>query len=79
MCITYSGVLYTKILDNINLDIRQVNINKNNVCLIYEDNTGYPRSNWTKLNSYFRQKTIHGDQKHDLYIFFRSWHLCFYL
>ena len=23
-------------------------------------NTGYPRTNWTKLNSYFRQKTIHG-------------------
>ena len=22
--------------------------------------TGYPRSSWTKLNSYFRQKTIHG-------------------
>ena len=41
--------------------------------------TGYLRSNWTKLNSYFRQETIHVDQKHYLYIFSRSWHLCFYL
>ena len=41
--------------------------------------TGYLRSNWTKVNSYFRQKTINGVQKRDLCMFFRLGHLCFYL
>ena len=34
--------------------------------------TGCFGSNWTKLNSYFRQKTLHGGQKRDLCMFFRS-------
>ena len=33
--------------------------------------TGLSRSSWTKLNSYFRQKTINGVQKRDLCMFFR--------
>ena len=34
--------------------------------------TGLSRTYWTKLNSYFRQKTINGVEKRDLCIFFRS-------
>ena len=40
--------------------------------------TGCFGSNWTKLNSYFRQKTINGIQKRDLRMFFRYGNLCFY-
>ena len=36
------------------------------------DFTGCIRTNWTKLNSYLRQKTINGVQKRDLCMFFRS-------
>ena len=41
--------------------------------------TGSSGTNWMKLNRYFRQKTINGVQKCDLFMFFRYGNLCFYL
>ena len=40
--------------------------------------TGYPRSSWTKLNSYFRQKTCSNFWLHPISNCKRYWHLIFY-
>ena len=48
---------------------------KKQKCVKFQWSTGCVRSKWTKLNSYFRQKTCRKFYSNGIFIITRSWHL----